>query len=142
MSPSGLAAHQLRVATWNLNSLRARTSAVDRFLERAQPDVLCVQETKSADISPHAMAVFDRHGYHVVHVGVGAYNRGRPQQPPAVRDVLASGEFDDAAPDREPRLITARVDVAIPMRIVSVSCPTVALSITGTSSTSSTSSTP
>jgi exodeoxyribonuclease-3 len=111
------------VATWNLNSLRARTSAVDRFLERAQPDVLCLQETKSADIPPQAMAVFDRHGYHVVHVGVGAYNGVALASRQPLRDVLPSGEFDDAALDREPRLITARVDVPIPMRIVSVYVP-------------------
>ena len=47
MSPPGPAPDRLRVASWNLNSLRARLGAVDRFLERARPDVLCLQETKA-----------------------------------------------------------------------------------------------
>ena len=36
----------MRIATWNVNSLKARMDAVERWLERAQPDVLLMQETK------------------------------------------------------------------------------------------------
>ena len=45
MSPEAPAPDRFRVATWNLNSLRARLPAVERFLERAAPDVLLLQET-------------------------------------------------------------------------------------------------
>ena len=42
------------IATWNVNSLRARIDRVLAFLETHQPDVLCIQETKVApDKFPH-----------------------------------------------------------------------------------------
>jgi len=39
----------LRIASWNVNSLRVRFEHVLRYLEQAQPDVLCLQETKVED---------------------------------------------------------------------------------------------
>ncbi len=52
----------LRIATWNINSVRARTDIVEQFLRNHQPDVLCLQETKVAnDIFPHSL--FDQLGY-------------------------------------------------------------------------------
>src|SRR5262249_23918983 len=39
----------VRIATWNVNSLKARLEKVAWWLERARPDVLLVQETKLAD---------------------------------------------------------------------------------------------
>ncbi|MBI5598643.1 MAG: exodeoxyribonuclease III [Deltaproteobacteria bacterium] len=38
-----------KVASWNVNSIRARRSAVAQWLEKEAPDVLCLQETKAAD---------------------------------------------------------------------------------------------
>lgn len=37
----------LSVATWNINSVRLRIGLVESFLREKQPDVLCLQETKS-----------------------------------------------------------------------------------------------
>ena len=52
----------LSIATWNINSVRARADIVERFLRDHQPDVLCLQETKVAnDIFPHGL--FDQLGY-------------------------------------------------------------------------------
>jgi hypothetical protein len=39
----------MRVATWNVNSLKARLDKVTWWIERARPDVLMLQETKLAD---------------------------------------------------------------------------------------------
>ncbi len=39
----------LKVTTWNINSVRLRINLVARFLRGAQPDVLCLQETKCPD---------------------------------------------------------------------------------------------
>ena len=39
----------MRIATWNVNSLKARLEKVTWWLERARPDVLLMQETKLAD---------------------------------------------------------------------------------------------
>ena len=44
----------MKVATWNVNSVNARLPRLLEFLERHHPDVLCVQETKSApETFPH-----------------------------------------------------------------------------------------
>src|SRR5207253_3326325 len=39
----------LRLATWNINSVRLRIDLVRRLLEETAPDVLCLQETKTPD---------------------------------------------------------------------------------------------
>ncbi len=38
----------VKIATWNVNGVRARQTEVQAFLEREQPDVLCLQEIKAA----------------------------------------------------------------------------------------------
>ncbi len=63
----------MRVATWNVNSLKARQEKVDWWLERAQPDVLLMQETKLADDDAPVMA-FAMAGYTLVHHGEGRWN--------------------------------------------------------------------
>jgi exonuclease III len=50
------------VATWNVNSLKARLERVVGWLERARPDVLLLQETKLADDDVPREA-FERLGY-------------------------------------------------------------------------------
>ena len=53
----------LRIATWNINSVRFRLDIVERFLVEHTPDVLCLQETKVIDDGfPDAM--FEALGYH------------------------------------------------------------------------------
>jgi exodeoxyribonuclease-3 len=39
----------LKIASWNINSVRARLSIVEKFLREEQPDILCLQETKVTD---------------------------------------------------------------------------------------------
>ena len=52
----------MRIASWNVNSVRTRLDQVLTWLKQAQPDVLCLQETKVADeLFPHA--AFDELGY-------------------------------------------------------------------------------
>lgn len=53
---------RLKIASWNINSVRARIGIVERFLTEHAPDILCLQETKVIDGDfPHAM--FERLGY-------------------------------------------------------------------------------
>ena len=40
---------RLKIASWNINSVRARAGIVGRFLDEEQPDILCLQETKATD---------------------------------------------------------------------------------------------
>lgn len=63
----------MRIATWNVNSLGARLPRVEEWLGYAQPDVVCLQETKMADAAFPAMA-FEALGYEAVHHGDGRWN--------------------------------------------------------------------
>src|SRR5215212_7182106 len=63
----------MRIATWNVNSLKARMEAVEKWLDRAAPDVLLIQETKLADGDAPNMA-FSMLGYTLVHHGEGRWN--------------------------------------------------------------------
>jgi exodeoxyribonuclease III len=123
MSPAAPAPDRLRLATWNLNSLRARLPAAERFIERVRPDVLCLQETKAPALSAEATAMFAHHGYAAVHVGAGSYNGVAVAARHRIDDVVGSGDFGDAALDREPRILTCRVAAPLPLRVVSVYVP-------------------
>src|SRR5688500_4284065 len=63
----------MRIATWNVNSLKARLEKVAWWLERARPDVLLIQETKLSDETAPAGAFRDA-GYDLVHHGQGQWN--------------------------------------------------------------------
>src|ERR1700760_4569751 len=52
----------LKIATWNINSVRHRLQLVSRFLRDEQPDVLCLQETK-VENGLFPGAAFQRLGY-------------------------------------------------------------------------------
>ncbi len=42
-------AKTLKIASWNINSVRFRLDSVERFLNAESPDILCLQETKAED---------------------------------------------------------------------------------------------
>jgi len=63
----------VRIATWNVNSLKARQEAVDRWIERANPDVLLMQETKLSDEDAPVLP-FTIAGYELLHHGEGRWN--------------------------------------------------------------------
>ena len=53
---------RIKIASWNINSVRARLPIVERFLKAEQPDILCLQETKAMD-SVFPADMFRRLGY-------------------------------------------------------------------------------
>lgn len=63
----------MRIATWNVNSLKMRLPRIEEFLGYADVDVLCLQETKTADKSFPALA-FSTLGYESVHHSQGQWN--------------------------------------------------------------------
>ena len=63
----------MRIATWNVNSLKARLEKVAWWLERAKPDVLLMQETKLKDEDAPAL-FFANAGYKLTHHGEGRWN--------------------------------------------------------------------
>ncbi|MFV0495240.1 exodeoxyribonuclease III [Mycobacterium sp.] len=63
----------MRIATWNVNSIRARMDRVVGWLARAEVDVLAMQETKCTDSQFPALPLHEL-GYEVAHVGVNQWN--------------------------------------------------------------------
>ncbi|MEZ5966808.1 MAG: exodeoxyribonuclease III [Planctomycetota bacterium] len=63
----------MRIATWNVNSIRARLARVRDWLTIRDPDVLCLQETKVADHSFPREALEDL-GYNIEVFGQPTYN--------------------------------------------------------------------
>jgi exodeoxyribonuclease-3 len=63
----------VRLATWNVNSIRSRADRAVAWLERSDVDVLALQETKCRDDQfPHL--AFEAAGYEVAHVGFSQWN--------------------------------------------------------------------
>jgi exodeoxyribonuclease-3 len=64
----------MKIATWNINSVRLRIGLVERFIDQAAPDVICLQETKTInDTFPRA--AFAAKGYTHQHIlGMKSYN--------------------------------------------------------------------
>jgi exodeoxyribonuclease-3 len=63
----------VRIATWNVNSIRARAERVTSWLQRADVDVLAMQETKCRDEAFPTMS-FEAYGYEVAHHGTSQWN--------------------------------------------------------------------
>jgi exodeoxyribonuclease-3 len=123
----------MRIATWNVNSLKARLDRVEEWLTIAAPDVLLMQETKLADeaapIMPLAMA-----GYELAHHGQGRWNGVAIASRVGMADVVtnfgdgpvgspAGGTDNSGADDGlgpEARMIAAR---CAGIRVVSIYAP-------------------
>jgi exodeoxyribonuclease-3 len=107
----------MRLATWNVNSLKARLDKVTWWLERARPDVLLMQETKLSDADAPADA-FHRLGYALAHHGEGRWNGVAIASRCGIEDVVTNfglplrrAETDEAGDDEplaEARMISAR----------------------------------
>ncbi|AKT50370.1 exodeoxyribonuclease III [Arsenicicoccus sp. oral taxon 190] len=63
----------MRIATWNVNSIRSRVDRVVAFLDRHDVDVLALQETKCTD-AQFPMLPFEQAGYEVAHHGLNQWN--------------------------------------------------------------------
>jgi exodeoxyribonuclease-3 len=96
----------VRIATWNVNSLKARLERVEEWLAQVQPDVLCLQETKLASSAIPSMALASL-GYDVVDHSEGRWNGVAILSKVGIEDVRpgfgTGGELD-----REARFLTAR----------------------------------
>jgi exodeoxyribonuclease-3 len=106
----------MRIATWNVNSLRARLDKVTWWLARARPDVLMMQETKLADADAPA-DVFHAAGYELVHHGEGRWNGVAIASRVGISDVITNfgvplqpattSEVGDDEPLAEARMLSA-----------------------------------
>ncbi len=99
-------ARSVKIATWNVNSVRAREPLVVDWLRRTEPDVLCLQETKVVD-DDFPTDELQRLGYSVAMAGQRTYNGVAILSRDTIRDISV-GLHDDA-PDAERRVIAASV---------------------------------
>jgi exodeoxyribonuclease-3 len=96
----------LKIATWNVNSLRVRLGHVVDWLQREQPDVLALQETKTRD-EDFPVAAFAELGYEVSFSGQPTYNGVALISRQPIADV-ATGFTDFEDPQR--RVLGATID--------------------------------
>ena len=102
------------LATWNLNSIRAREERLLDWLGRVQPDVLCLQELKCTE-EQFPYEVIEAAGYQAVIHGQKTYNGVAILSKSDIGDV-ATG-FDDGEDEPDARVIAATINDA---RIISV----------------------
>jgi exodeoxyribonuclease-3 len=102
--PQGAIFRAVKIATWNVNGIRARIEAVTGWLEHHEPDVLAMQETKVVD-DDFPFEELSRLGYQVTLAGQRAYNGVAIASRSPLTDVKL-GLHDDPA-DAERRLIAA-----------------------------------
>ena len=118
----------MRIATWNVNSLKARLPKVSWWLERARPDVLLLQETKLADADAPVNAFRDA-GYELAHHGQGPWNGVAIASRCGIADIVSAfgdpgrtegSHGDDADPLAEARMLAATCGE---VRVVSLYAP-------------------
>ena len=119
----------MRIATWNVNSLKARLPKVAWWLERAKPDILLMQETKLADTDAPADA-FRAAGYELAHHGQGRWNGVAIASRVGITDVITNfgqplgsdptPDVSDDEPMAEARMMSAVCDG---IRVVSIYAP-------------------
>ena len=97
----------VRIATWNVNSIRARVEVVMAWLATHRPDVVCLQETKCTD-EAFPFDAFEEAGYEVAHHGVNHWNGVAIASRIGLDEVRAGFTGDQVAPFDEARLIRAR----------------------------------
>ncbi len=105
------------VATWNVNSLNVRLSHVIDWLQRCQPEILCIQETKLTD-DKFPVDAFAQAGYHCEYFGEKAYN-GVSIISKGIPTAIQKGFPDDAQSDSK-RFIEITVG---PISIINVYIP-------------------
>jgi len=95
----------MRLATWNVNSLNARLPRVQEWLELANPDVLCMQETKMTD-EAFCGDAFEELGYEWAHHGQGRWNGVAVLSKVGLHNPQP-GFSDGATPDPDARILWA-----------------------------------
>lgn len=107
----------MKIASWNVNSLRARQERLLAWLDRHRPDVLCLQEIKAED-TKISLAPFADRGYHVALYGQRTYN-GVAILSRTPLETVERG-FGDGGDDSEARFLAATTGG---IRVLSVYVP-------------------
>jgi exodeoxyribonuclease III len=96
----------VKIASWNINSLRKRQDRLFAWLEASSPDIVCLQETKCPDEQFPALAL-QSVGYHSAYHGEKSYNGVAILSKTGPRDVRAS--LCDEVVDPQARVIAATI---------------------------------
>jgi exodeoxyribonuclease-3 len=107
----------MKIATWNVNSVRARQDRLLRWLEAVQPDVVCLQEIKVTD-EDFPYELVRQRGYRAIVYGQKTYNGVAILSRTEPGDVRCG--LDDGAAEAEARLISAQIEA---VRVISVYVP-------------------
>lgn len=105
------------LATWNVNSIRARLTHLTDWLARAMPHVVCLQETKVTD-EDFPREALEALGYHVVFRGQKSYNGVAILSRSPITEV-AYGMGDEAF-DAQTRVLSC---VTAGLRVISIYVP-------------------
>ena len=126
----------MRIATWNVNSLKQRLPRLLPWLDQRQPDVVCLQETKLADDAFDELLgdELSERGYEVAAYGEAAWNGVAILSRVGLEDVVRG--IDGAPGFPEPRGAGGVGDVRRDPGRVGVRARTVALPALTTTSTS------
>ena len=98
----------MRIATFNVNSMRSRLPILERWLPSSGVDVLAVQETKAQD-ADFPLSAVEALGYRAVFRGEKSYNGVAILSKTEPDEVLHG--FDDGEPVWDTRMIAARDSV-------------------------------
>ena len=98
---------QMKIATWNVNSINVRMPQMLEWLERAAPEVVCLQETKCVDENFPLEAV-NNAGYKAAFFGQKSYNGVAILSKLPIEDVQKG--FDDDDDESPKRLIAATIN--------------------------------
>lgn len=110
----------MRIATWNVNSVKQRIGHLQSWLKDAEPDVVCLQEIKCVDEKFPAEA-FERLGYNLAVHGQKTYNGVALLSRSPLEDVVRGLPGDEA--DDQARYIEAVVSGPKPVRVASIYLP-------------------
>jgi exodeoxyribonuclease III len=112
----------VRIATWNVNSVKQRVPRLLPWLDERKPDVVCLQETKLADDAFMALLgdELGARGYEVALHGEAAWNGVAILSCVGLEDVVAGIADGPGFPHQESRAVSATCDG---VRIVSVYVP-------------------
>jgi exodeoxyribonuclease-3 len=96
----------IKLATWNVNSLKVRLPHVLQWLSDNPVDMLCLQETKLTD-DKFPQVEIESAGFHVAYVGQKTYNGVAIIAKHPITDVVKNNPF---FPDEQQRLLAATID--------------------------------
>jgi len=112
----------VRIATWNVNSLKQRLPRLLPWLDERRPDVVCLQETKLTDDAFRELThdALSERGYEVAVHGEAAWNGVAILSRVGLEDVVAGIEGAPGFPHPEARAVSA---TCAGLRVVSVYVP-------------------